>query len=142
VMNSPDLIEALQALAIDKGISIDTLYGALADAFESAYKRLPDSQEYAWVIIDPDTGEIRVMAQELDDDGNPIGEEFDVTPPTEVWGRVAAQTMKQVMNQRIREAEREMKYEEYAGREGDIVTGIIQQTDSRYTLLDLGRVEA
>jgi len=50
--------------------------------------------------------------------------------------------MKQVMNQRIREAEREMKYEEYAGREGDIVTGIIQQSDSRYTLLDLGRVEA
>jgi N utilization substance protein A len=46
------------------------------------------------------------------------------------------------MSQRIREAEREMKYEEYAGREGDIVTGIIQQTDSRYTLLDLGRVEA
>ena len=50
--------------------------------------------------------------------------------------------MKQVMSQRIREAEREMKYEEYAGREGDIVTGIIQQSDSRYTLLDLGRVEA
>ena len=57
-MNSPDLIEALQALAVDKGISIDTLFGALADAFESAYKRLPDSQEYAWVIIDPDTGEV------------------------------------------------------------------------------------
>jgi len=141
-MNSPDLIEALQALATDKGISVDTLFGALADAFESAYKRLPDAQEYAWVIIDPDTGEIRVMAQELDEDGVPIGEEFDVTPPPEVWGRVAAQTMKQVMSQRIREAEREMKYEEYAGREGDIVTGIIQQTDARYTLLDLGRVEA
>jgi transcription termination/antitermination protein NusA len=141
-MNSPDLIEALQALAVDKGISIDTLFGALADAFESAYKRLPNSQEYAWVIIDPDSGEIRVMAQALDDDGIPEGEEFDVTPPPEVWGRVAAQTMKQVMNQRIREAEREMKYEEYAGREGDIVTGIIQQTDARYTLLDLGRVEA
>ncbi len=141
-MNTPDLIEALQALATDKGISVDTLFGALADAFESAYKRLPDAQEYAWVIIDPDTGEIRVMAQALDDDGLPIGEEFDVTPPPEVWGRVAAQTMKQVMSQRIREAEREMKYEEYAGREGDIVTGIIQQTDARYTLLDLGRVEA
>jgi N utilization substance protein A len=141
-MNSPDLIEALQALAADKGISVDTLFGALADAFESAYKRLPDAQEYAWVIIDPDSGEIRVMAQELDEDGVAIGEEFDVTPPPEVWGRVAAQTMKQVMSQRIREAEREMKYEEYAGREGDIVTGIIQQTDARYTLLDLGRVEA
>ncbi|HEY6531026.1 MAG TPA: transcription termination factor NusA [Acidimicrobiales bacterium] len=141
-MNSPDLIEALQALAVDKGISVDTLFGALADAFESAYKRLPDAQEYAWVIIDPDSGEVRVLAQELDEDGVPIGEEFDVTPPPEVWGRVAAQTMKQVMSQRIREAEREMKYEEYAGREGDIVTGIIQQTDARYTLLDLGRVEA
>ena len=46
------------------------------------------------------------------------------------------------MTQRIREAERELKYEEYAGREGDIVTGMIQQTDARYTLLDLGRVEA
>ena len=68
-MNSPDLIEALQALAVDKGISVDTLFGALADAFESAYKRLPDAQEYAWVIIDPDTGEIRVIAQELDEDG-------------------------------------------------------------------------
>ena len=141
-MNSPDLIEALEALAADKGISVDTLFGALADAFESAYKRLPDAQEYAWVIIDPDTGEHRVMAQELDEEGVAIGAEFDVTPPPEVWGRVAAQTMKQVMSQRIREAEREMKYEEYAGREGDIVTGIIQQTDARYTLLDLGRVEA
>ena len=141
-MNNPDLMEALQALATDRGISVDTLFGALADAFESAYKRLPDAQEYAWVVIDPDSGEIRVMAQELDEDGVPVGTEFDVTPPPEVWGRVAAQTMKQVMSQRIREAEREMKYEEYAGREGDIVTGIIQQTDARYTLLDLGRVEA
>src|SRR5204862_2880678 len=58
------------------------------------------------------------------------------------FGRIAAQTAKQVILQRIREAEREMKYEEYAGREGDIVTVIIQQTDARYTLLDLGRVEA
>jgi N utilization substance protein A len=58
------------------------------------------------------------------------------------FGRIGAQAAKQVILQRIREAEREMKYEEYAGREGDIVTGIIQQTDARYTLLDLGRVEA
>ncbi|MEZ5238615.1 MAG: transcription termination factor NusA [Microthrixaceae bacterium] len=58
------------------------------------------------------------------------------------FGRIAAQTVRQVMSQRIREAERELKYEEYAGREGEIVTGIIQQSDARYTLLDLGRVEA
>ncbi|MAT63119.1 MAG: transcription elongation factor, partial [Dehalococcoidia bacterium] len=68
------------------------------------------------------------------------GDEFDVTP--ENFGRIAAQTTRQVMTQRIREVERDLKYEEYAGREGDIVTGMIQQTDSRYTLLDLGRVEA
>jgi N utilization substance protein A len=142
-MSNPDILDALQALASDKGISVDVLFAALADALESAYKRLPNAYEYAWVAIDPDNVEMfRVMAQELDEEGEPTGPEFEVTPPRDVWGRVAAQTMKQVMNQRIREAEREMKYEEYAGREGDIVTGIIQQSDSRYTLLDLGRVEA
>ena len=139
-MTNPDLMDALQALAADRGISVDTLFGALADALETAYKRMPGAHEYAWVTIDSTTGEIRVMAQELDEDAEPVGDELDVTPDD--FGRIAAQTAKQVMSQRIREAEREMKYEEYAGREGDIVTGIIQQTDSRYTLLDLGRVEA
>jgi len=139
-MSNPDMMEALQALAADKGISVDTLFRALADALESAYKRMPKAYEYSWVTIDPDTFEIRVHAQELDEDGEPMGGELDVTPSD--FGRIAAQTAKQVMMQRIREAERELKYEEYAGREGDIVTGIIQQSDSRYTLLDLGRVEA
>jgi len=141
-MSNPEMMDALQALAVDKGISVDTLFAALADALESAYKRLPEAYEYAWVAIDPDTLDFRVIAQELDEEGEPTGPELDVTPPRDFFSRVAAQTMKQVMNQRIREAEREMKYEEYAGREGDIVTGIIQQSDSRYTLLDLGRVEA
>ena len=86
-----------------------------------------------------ETGDIRVIAQELDEEGN-VTREWDDTPDD--FGRIAAQTAKQVILQRIREAEREMKYEEYAGREGDIVTGIIQQTDARYTLLDLGKVEA
>src|SRR3954453_1204460 len=135
-----DMMEALQALAADKGISVDTLMRALADALESAYKRMPGAFEYAWVTIDPDTFEIRVFAQELDEEGDPTGPEFDVTPAD--FGRIAAQTFRQVMMQRIREAERELKYEEYAGREGDIVTGMIQQSDARYTLLDLGRVEA
>jgi len=139
-MSNPELMDALAALAVDKGVSVDTLFGALADALESAYKRMPGAHEYAWVTIDPDSGEIGVMAQELDEDGEPVGPELDVTP--EDFGRIAAQTARQVMSQRIREAEREMKYEEYAGREGDIVTGIIQQSDSRYTLLDLGKVEA
>jgi transcription termination/antitermination protein NusA len=67
-------------------------------------------------------------------------ESIDVTPDN--FGRIAAQTAKQVILQRIREAEREMMYEEYVDRVGDVVTGIIQQSDSRYTLVDLGRVEA
>ena len=137
---NPDMMEAMQALAADKGISVDTLYGALADALESAYKRMPGAYEYSWVTIDPETMEIRVLAQQIDTDGEPTGPELDVTPAN--FGRIAAQTARQVMTQRIREAERDLKYEEYAGREGDIVTGIIQQSDSRYTLLDLGRVEA
>ncbi len=65
---------------------------------------------------------------------------IDVTPHD--FGRIAAQTAKQVILQRIREAEREMMFEEYQDRVGDIVTGIVQQSDSRYCLVDLGKVEA
>jgi N utilization substance protein A len=136
---NPDILDALQMLAADKGISVDTLLEALANALVSAYKRMPNSAEEAYVTIDADTFEIRVYGQELDEDGN-VTREWDDTPND--FGRIAAQTAKQVLMQRVREAERELKYEEYAGREGDIVTGIIQQTDSRFTLLDLGKVEA
>jgi N utilization substance protein A len=134
-----ELMEALQVIEREKGISVDTLLEALANALVSAYKRIPKAAEEAIVTIDPDTGEMHVYAQELDEDGNVV-REWEDTPHD--FGRIAAQTAKQVILQRIREAEREMKYEEYAGREGDIVTGIIQQNDQRYTLLDLGRVEA
>ena len=137
---NPDMMEALQALATDRDIPLDALFAALADALETAYKRSPGAHEFSWVTIDPDTMEIRVFAQDLDEEGEPVGDEFDVTPDD--FGRIAAQTARHVMTQRIREAERDLKYEEYAGREGDIVTGMIQQTDARYTLLDLGRVEA
>ena len=135
-----EMKEAINAIAADKGMRPEVLYAVLADALESAYKKMPDAHEYAWVTIDPDTMEYRVIAQDLDDEGLPFGEEFEVTP--ENFGRIAALAFKQVLAQGIREEEREQKYEEYAGREGDIVTGIIQQSDSRYTLLDLGRVEA
>jgi N utilization substance protein A len=134
-----DLLEALQQMARDKGITVDTLFDALANALVAAYKRLPNAAEEAVVTIDPDVGEIRVYGQELDDEGNVV-REWDDTPSD--FGRIAAQAAKQVLMQRVREAERDRKYEEYAGREGDIVTGIIQQTDSRFTLLDLGKVEA
>jgi N utilization substance protein A len=137
-MNS-EMMEALENIEREKGISIEIMLEALANALVTAYKRLPNSAEEALVEIDIETGDIRVVAQELDEEGN-VTREWDDTP--EDFGRIAAQTAKQVILQRIREAEREMKYEEYAGREGDIVTGIIQQTDARYTLLDLGKVEA
>ncbi len=134
-----EMMEALQALAVDKGIPADTLLEALANALVAAYQRTPNAAEEAYVTIDAASFEIRVYGQELDEDGN-VAREWDDTP--EDFGRIAAQTAKQVLMQGVREAERELKYEEYAGREGDIVTGIIQQTDSRFTLLDLGRVEA
>ncbi|HTT92496.1 MAG TPA: transcription termination factor NusA [Acidimicrobiales bacterium] len=132
-------LDALQQIAKDKGISVDVLLDALANALVAAYKRMPGAAEEAVVTIEPDSGEIRVYGQELDEDGNVV-REWDDTPKD--FGRIAAQTAKQVIFQRIREAERDLKYEEYAGREGDIVTGIIQQSDNRYTLLDLGKVEA
>jgi len=132
-------LEALNQIARDKGISTEILLDALANALVAAYKRLPTAAEEAVVTIDPDTGDIRVYGQELDEDGNVI-REWDDTPDD--FGRIAAQTAKHVILQRIREAERDQKYEEYAGREGDIVTGMIQQSDNRYTLLSLGNVEA
>ncbi len=134
-----EMLEAMQQMARDRGITVDTLFDALANALVAAYKRLPNAAEEAVVTIDPDAGEFRVFGQELDEDGNVV-REWDDTPKD--FGRIAAQAAKQVLTQRVREAERDRKYEEYAGREGDIVTGIIQQTDSRFTLLDLGKVEA
>jgi N utilization substance protein A len=134
-----EFLDALQQIAREKGISVDTLLEALANALVAAYKRMPNAAEEAFVTIDSDSGEIRVYGQELDEDGN-VTREWDDTPSD--FGRIAAQAAKQVILQRIREAERDIKYDEYAGREGDIVTGIIQQSDNRYTLLDLGKVEA
>src|SRR6202795_2331276 len=134
-----EFLDALGQIARDKGISVETLLDALANALVAAYKRRPDAAEEAVVTIDPDSGEIRVYGQELNEEGEVV-REWDDTPDN--FGRIAAQTAKQVILQRIRDVERESKYEEYAGKEGEIVTGIIQQTDQRYTLLDLGRVEA
>ena len=134
-----EFMEALEVIERDKGVPKEALLEALANALVTAYKRMPRAAEEAVVAIDPDSGDVNVFAQELDDDGN-VTREWDDTPKD--FGRIAAQTAKQVIMQRIREYEREAKYDEYAGREGDIVTGIIQQQDHRYTLLDLGKVEA
>jgi N utilization substance protein A len=140
-MSNLDMAEAVRVLATEKGISVDTLLHVLVDALATAYKRRPDAADEVVVEVNPDTLEFRFTAYDVDEDGNWVNERDD-TPKREEMGRIAAQTFRQVMSQRIREAERDRKFEEYANREGDIVTGIIQQTDSRYTLLDLGKVEA
>jgi N utilization substance protein A len=136
-----DMSEAIRLLAQEKGLTEDALLHVLVDALASAYKRRPGAADEVIVEVNPQTMEFTFTAFDLDEDGNWINERDD-TPKREELGRIAAQTFRQVMSQRIREVERDRKFEEYANREGDIVTGIIQQTDSRYTLLDLGRVEA
>src|ERR671926_316581 len=170
---SREIVEAMHALAREKGISEDKLLHALEDALLSAYKKQPDAAKYARVEMDPDTGDYRVIelivperleahliVETIDEGtyidpetGEPVEpqdpeidpakfeeyrdqiDERDVTP--EDFGRIAAQTAKQVILQRIREAERDMMFEEYRDRVGELITGIVQQSDSRYTLVQL-----
>src|SRR3954451_20472690 len=176
---SREILEAMHALAVEKGISTDKLHDALEDALQSAYKKQPGAAKYARVELDDDSGDFRVfeliVPEELEDklledaveqartvdpetgevieasepeidsavfeDYRDEIDERDVTPDD--FGRIAAQTAKQVILQRIREAEREMMFDEYQDRVGELITGIVQQKDSRYTLIQLReRVEA
>jgi N utilization substance protein A len=134
-----NLMDALEMLEREKGVPRDTILEALANALVSAYKRTPGAAEEARVTIDADTGEIMVYGQELDEDGN-VTNEWSDTPDN--FGRIAAQTAKQVILQRLRDAKREQVFELYEGREGDLITGIVQQSDHRYSILDLGDAEA
>ena len=176
---SREILEAMHALAREKGIEPEKLMIALEDALLSAYKKQPGSAKYARVEMDRETADFRVieliiperleahLIVETIDEGTTIDpetgemrepeepeidprssseyrdqiDERDVTPDD--FGRIAAQTAKQVILQRIREAERDMMYEEYRDRVGELITGIVQQSDSRYTLVQLReRVEA
>jgi N utilization substance protein A len=132
-------MEELDLLEREKGVPKETIRDALANAMVSAYKRSPGAAEEARVTIDTGTGEMRVYAQELDEDGNVV-REWEDTP--EDFGRIAAQTAKQVIVQRLRDAKRAQVYDIYQGREGDLVTGIVQQSDHRTVMLDLGNAEA
>ena len=140
-MSNLDMTEAIRMLAGDRGISVDSLLQVLVEALATAYKKRQGAAEEVIVGINPENMDITVTAYDVDDDGNWINERDD-TPKKDELGRIAAQTFRQVMSQRIREVERDRKFEEYANREGDIVSGIVQKTDTKYTLLDLGRVEA
>jgi N utilization substance protein A len=132
-------MEELDILEREKGVPKATILDALANALVSAYKRSPGAAEEARVTIDQDTGEITVYGQELDEDGNVV-REWEDTPSD--FGRIGAQTAKQVILQRLRDAKRAQVYAIYEGREGDLVTGIVQQSDHRTVILDLGNAEA
>jgi transcription termination/antitermination protein NusA len=135
------MMEAIEVLARERGVSVDTILDAFANALVAAYKRSPGAAEEARVTIDPDSGQVTVYAQELDEDGN-VTDEWEDTPEGEAFGRIAAQSFKQVMQFKLREAKREKVFEMYEGREFDLVTGIVQQSDYRSVILDLGDAEA
>ncbi|PTM58965.1 transcription termination factor NusA [Desmospora activa] len=156
-----EFIDALAQLEKEKGISKEVLIEAIEAALISGYKRNFNSAQNVRVDIDRNTGRVRVFArktvvdevldprleisQDAAADISPtyqLGDivEIEVTPAD--FGRIAAQTAKQVVTQRIREAERSIIYEEFIDREEDIVTGVVQRSDNRHYFIDLGRVEA
>ncbi|WP_300385299.1 transcription termination factor NusA [Nocardioides sp.] len=130
----------LRMLEREKEISFDVLVEAIEQALLTAYQKTPGAYEEARVELDRKTGHVTVMAAELDDDGNKVGE-FEDTP--DGFGRIAATTAKQIMLQRLRDAEDDIKFGEFSGKEGDIVSGIIQQgRNPDDVMVDLGRLEA
>ena len=139
-------LDSLREVERERGISFDTLLEAIEKALASAYLRMAGGDETrgARAVIDREDGTVTVYAQEVEIDPDTeeieIIKEWEDTPAD--FGRIAAQTAKQVILQRLREAERDITFGEYSGREGDIVTGIVQQQDNRYTILDLGKAEA
>jgi NusA N-terminal domain len=108
-------IDELRFLEREKGIALETVISALESALAAAYKRQPNAPEGARVVVDRDTGDVTVFAQELDDEEQVI-REWEDTPSD--FGRIAAVTAKQVIMQRLREAERDVTFGEYEGRVG------------------------
>jgi N utilization substance protein A len=155
------LMQALDDLEREKGIDKEILFQAIESALISAYRRNFGSAQNVRVHLDRETGQTQVYAQKtvverVEDPRLEVGldearlqkpgadlqdiVEFEITPKN--FGRIAAQTAKQVIVQRIREAERGMIYDEYSGREGDIVTGMVQRVERGLVFIDLGRTEA
>ncbi|WAH35369.1 transcription termination factor NusA [Alicyclobacillus dauci] len=156
-----DFLEALEQLAREKGIDKEVLLEAIEAALISGYKRNFNSAANVRVDIHRDNGEVRVFArktvvEEPEDtrleisldaarDMSPsyhVGDvvEIEVTPRD--FGRIAAQTAKQVVTQRIREAERSVIYGKFVDREEEVVSGIVQRIDPRVAYIDLGETEA
>lgn len=156
-----ELIYALDQLEKERGIKKDIVIEAIEIALVSAYKRNFSNSQNVRVSIDRLTGEIGVFAvknvvQEVTNPQEEIsiedaqkenpnlgeGDIFEIEVTPDKFGRIAAQTAKQVVLQRIKEAERDMIYEEFSARVGDIVTGIVQRTERNNVMIDLGKTEA
>ncbi|MBE6182791.1 MAG: transcription termination/antitermination protein NusA [Bacillus sp. (in: Bacteria)] len=158
---SSELVEALNVLEKDKGISRDVLVEAIEAALVSAYRRNFNQTQNVRTDLNLATGSIRVFArkdvvEEVFDsrleisleDAHKVNPSYDIGDVVEIevtpkdFGRIAAQTAKQVVTQRVREAERGIIYSEFIDREDDIMTGIVQRKDNRFTYVSLGKVEA
>lgn len=133
-------MSVLRNMEREKDISVDLVVKAIEDALLIAYHRQEGTVTKARVELNRSSGHVTVWAQETDEDSVVVGE-YDATPTG--FGRIATSTAKQVILQRLRDAEDEMTLGEFAGRESEVVAGIIQQgKDPRNVLVDLGRVEA
>ncbi|HEY3396805.1 MAG TPA: transcription termination factor NusA [Armatimonadota bacterium] len=147
-----EFIEALEQLQKEKDISMSSLLQTVEAAMSSAYRKHFGTQEDVRIEIDPAGRRVRMFARRALPVLGEDGEEIEVAPEllefeeheidTAEFGRIAAQTAKQVVMQRIREAEREMVFDEYSARLGEAVTGEIQRRDGRNVYIALGRVEA
>jgi N utilization substance protein A len=133
-------VSALKGLVQEKSLSLDLVVESIEQALLVAYRATGGSTERARVQLDRKTGHVVVLATEVDEEGVPI-REFDDTPSG--FGRIAATTAKQVLLGRLREAEGDITLSEYTGREGDLVSGVVQQgTNPRMIRVDIGKVEA
>ncbi len=159
-INNKELVEALDDLEKEKGIKKDYLIESIETALLTAYKRNFDSAENVKVVMDHETGAAHLYAvkevveavensnlQINQEDAKKInkkvklGETVDVEMVPKDFGRIAAQTAKQVIIQKLREAERDIIYSEFNDRKGEIVSGIIQKADSNIVIMDLGKLE-
>jgi N utilization substance protein A len=117
-------ITALRAIEADKGITIDAVIETIQSALLTAYRHTAGHASNAYIDVDRKSGKVRVMAREIDQDGNLVSE-WDDTP--EGFGRIAATTARQVILQRLRDAENERSFGEFSTHEGEIVGGVIQR---------------
>ena len=159
-IDNKELILALEDLEKEKGIKKEYLLESIETALLTAYKRNFDALDNVKVMMDPQTGATHVYsikevvdnakdtALEINlEDARKINKEVNIGENVEVeivprnFGRIAAQTAKQVIIQKLREAEREIIYTEFNDRKGEIVSGIIQKADRNIVVMDLGRLE-